>query len=121
MAYIEIYPKNLRAQVTLTDKQDLLFDSLTNCVKKAFGVPDTDIIAELHECSVISFCSKAVTLGVVPDVVIKIHTNDIEFQEKAEKLKELILDDWNCLFGEGIALECWINFFHTWGCNVDVN
>lgn len=119
MAYIEIYPQNLRAQVTLKDKEDLVFDLLVDCVKKVFQVPENDIIVALHECSTISFNRSAVALDVTPDVLLKLNTNDVQFKEKAEELKDMIIDQWDYLLGKVLKVECWINFFHTWGCNIE--
>lgn len=119
MSYIEIYPKNANAQGKLTQQSEQLFALLVGCVEKAYGVPEHDIIAELNSCSVIKFNPRAMELKAAPDVVIKISTSDIEFEEKAEELKDLVVEGWKQLFGEDLTMECWLDFFHTWGCTID--
>ena len=119
MSYIGIYPKNSKTQEILTKESDCLFALLVESVKAAYGVPEYDIIAELNGCSVIKFNAKALELNAAPDVVIKISTSDKELMEKAEELKDLIVEGWKKLFGEELTMECWLDFFHTWGCTVD--
>ena len=119
MSYIEIYPKNMKAQDILSKQSEPLFALLVGGVEKAYGVPEHDIIAELNSCSVIGFNTKALELNAAPDVVIKISTSDKEFMEKAEELRDLIVEGWKELFGEELTMECWLDFFHTWGCTID--
>lgn len=120
MSYIEIHPKNKETEKILVAKRDALFEALTKCVKDAYGVPDYDIICELDACRVIAFSDQNNKMGTAPDAIIKVSTNDIEFKERAELLKDFIIEGWTNLFGENLAMECWVVFFHTWGCNMEL-
>ncbi len=119
MSYIEVYPKNTKAQDKLSKESEPLFTLLVGVVEKAYGVPEYDIIVELNRCSVIQFNAKAIELNVAPDVVIKISTSDTEFMDNAEELKDLLVSGWKELFGADLTMECWLDFFHTWGCTID--
>lgn len=119
MSYFEILPKNQEAEALMVQNRNALFQLLEGCASKAFGIPAYDIICELNECRVITFSESNQKMKAAPDVLIKISTNDVELKDKAEYLKDLVIDGWNTLFGKKVALECWIDFFHTWGCNID--
>jgi len=119
MSYFEIYPKNKDAEKQLCINQEALFEMLTECAKEIYEIPEYDIICELNQCTVLSFSKKNIEADAAPDVVIKVSTNDMELQEKADALKNNLIEKWNLLFGKELALECWLIFFHTWGCNID--
>lgn len=121
MSYFEIFPKNKEAEALMVKEQDELFQLLEKCASEAFGIPAYDIVCELNECKVITFSENNKKLNVAPDVLIKISTNDIEFKDKAKYLKDLVVDGWNKLFSKEVAMELWIDFFHTWGCNIDLD
>lgn len=119
MAYIEIHPKSTASQEVIMGKKDELFKAVGEAVLLTFDIPEYDMIIEIHECSVIAVDSRAVKAESLPDAVLKLNTSDIQFHNLAETLKDRIVDAWNRVMGKEVTMECWIDFFHTWGCNID--
>ena len=119
MSYVEIIPKSKKAEEILLENKEKIFDGIGQCILDVFRIPETDMILELHRCTVIATDERAVRLESAPDVVIKLSTSDMEFKEKAEELSDRIVDSWNNILGKAVTMELWIRFFHTWGCNID--
>ena len=120
MAYIEISPKSSRAQALLESSCDTAMEILYGATKEVLNVPDNDIIVELRECGTIAFNARAVNAGAVPDVVVKISTNDSEFQPRFQALCDLIISRWDAQFGNDLKIELWIDLFDTWGSNIEL-
>ena len=119
MAYVEIQPKSKNVQELLISRQNEIYDALGECVLSTFDIPETDMILEIQECRTVSFDPLAVKLESAPDVVIKLNTSDVQFKDRADELADKIVNAWKKLFGTEIAMECWIHFFHAWGCSID--
>lgn len=119
MAYAEIFPKNKIIERELVDKQDEIMSTLFKTVASVYGIPQYDAIVELHQCTTIAFCKEAVEAESAPDAVIKVQTCDVEHKPEAKALGEAIIEDWNRIMGSDRTVEVWIDFFHTWNCNMD--
>ena len=119
MAYVEIQPKSKAVQEILVARQEELYKAIGACILSTFTIPQTDMILELQECRTLSFDPLAVSLQSAPDVVLKLNTSDVQFKDRAEDLAGKIVEAWKGLFGTELAMECWIHFFHAWGCNID--
>lgn len=119
MAYVEIQPKSKAAEDMLISRQDELYKAIGQCVLSTFTIPETDMILELQKCRTVSFDPMAVSLESAPDVVLKLNTSDVQFKGLAQELADKIVASWKDLFGTELAMECWIHFFHAWGCNMD--
>lgn len=70
-----------------------------------------------HHNTVMEQDLEAVKIGACPDPVIKINTSD-DKKSLAKNLKDKILERFEVVL-IGISMEIWINFFHTWGCNIN--
>lgn len=119
MAYVEIQPKSKAAEEILAARQKEVYAAIGQCVLSTFSIPETDMILELQECRTLSFDPLAVSLESAPDVVLKLNTSDTQFKDRAQDLADKIVEAWKVLFGTELAMECWIHFFHAWGCNID--
>ena len=119
MAYAEIFPKNKEIEKMLIEKKDNLMSSLFKTVASVYGIPQYDAIVELHQCTTIAFCKEAVEAESAPDAVIKVQTCDVEHKQEAKILGEAIVEDWNRIIGSDRTVEIWIDFFHTWNCNME--
>ena len=119
MAYVEIQPKTKEIQELLLEKNEEMFLAIGKCILSTFDIPETDMILELQECKTIAFDPLAISLESAPDVVLKLNTSDVQFQDRAADLRDKIVDAWNEVFGKEVAMELWIDFFHEWGCNID--
>ena len=119
MAYVEIQPKSKEIQELLYANRNEMFSAIGECILSTFDIPESDMILELQECRTIAFDPLAVSLESAPDVVLKLNTSDVQFQDVAAVLRDKIVDAWDELFGEDVAMECWIDFFYEWGCNID--
>ena len=51
--------------------------------------------------------------------MIKVQTCDVEHKQEAKILGEAIVEDWNRIMGSDRTVEIWIDFFHTWNCNME--
>ncbi len=119
MAYVEVHPKSKEIQAVLLGKKDEMFTALGKAILSTFPIPETDMILELQECRTIAFDPRAIRLESAPDVVLKLNTSDVQFQDRAATLRDRMVDAWNDVFGKDVAMELWINFFYEWGCNID--
>jgi len=118
MAYTNVEPTSHTAERKMTAVGAQIQELIRSCIFNVWQVPETDILVMLCENKVLVPDPKAQLFGVIPDLVIKIYTSDIELQPLADALKERILTAWAEQLGTDIKVEIWIQFFHTWGTNI---
>ncbi len=118
MSYIEIYPKSINAQDQLVENSEAVMALLQKAVKAVFEVPESDIIIELHQCTVLAFNPEAIKANAMPDVVIKLSTSDTYLKPRAQFLTDRIVADWKNQFQDQFAMELWVNFMDNWGTNI---
>lgn len=119
MAYIDFHPTSDQAEGRMMSVLESLQRIVRTCVQEVWEVPEHDIIVMAHRNTVLAQDPIAVKAGAVPELVIKINTSDTELQDRAERLRDRIVEAWKISFGTTYPMEVWIDFFHTWGCTID--
>lgn len=115
MAFIDIHPNGRNAEHVLYDHRIRVTFMLRRTVAEVFGVPESDIIVNLHRNTVIYTDFRSQELGSVTDVIVKISTSDTELKEKAGTLRDAIVAKWQNVLTGIMSAEIWISFFDEWG------
>ncbi len=119
MAYIDLYPTSKEAEEKMLAGISALQQIIRICVKRVWEIPPQDIIVMAHKNTVLVQDPFAKMAGVIPEIVIKIHTSDKNLQERAEALQQFIVGAWRTSFGTTYPMEVWVIFFEAWGCTID--
>ena len=119
MCWVKVDPITPEAEVRMIKLRDTIRSLIRSHLGEVWGIGEEDKIVNLQRCIVIDPDPVAIQLGVLPDVVIRFHTND-PFQNLAESINKSIVAAWNEQIGDQLRAEAWFTFFHTWGCTFGI-
>ncbi|MDQ0728837.1 hypothetical protein [Microbacterium sp. W4I20] len=118
MTYISILPKSETIQARIAESGEVAMDLLFTATREVLGIPDNDIIVELHTSTTMAFQQSAVSAQVAPDAVLAFATSDQHLQPLFQALCDRVVEDWSGLF-EDMKLEVWVSLIDASATNIE--